>query len=196
MQTEIEAKFLDIDHEQMRTKLNELGAICAQPMRIMRRKNYDYPDQRLQKIGGWIRVRDEGDKVTLSYKQLDDRSLHGTKEISVKVDDFDKACQLMESIGLKQKSYQETKRESWQLDGAEIELDEWPWAKPYLEIEAGSEEQMKQVCQKLELNLDMAVHGSVEVVYLAEYDITEDEIDNWPQYKFTDVPEFFAQRRK
>jgi len=36
----------------------------------MVRQTYDFMDMRLNKIGGWVRVRDEGDKVTLSFKQL------------------------------------------------------------------------------------------------------------------------------
>lgn len=46
----------------------------------MRRKNYDYPDKKLEKVNGWARLRDEGDKVALSYKQLNDRSVNGMKE--------------------------------------------------------------------------------------------------------------------
>ncbi len=80
MQTEIEAKFLDVDVEALRKKLEEIGATQEHPEIFMKRKVFDYPDSRLEKKGGWIRVRDEGEKITLSYKQLNDRSLHGTKK--------------------------------------------------------------------------------------------------------------------
>lgn len=123
MDTEIEAKWLEVDHNAMRDKLKKTGAQLIKAERLMRRKNYDFSDQRLYKIGGWVRVRDEGDKITLSYKQLNDRTLHGTKEVSVIVDDFENACKFVESIGLVPKAYQETRRESWKLDGAEVELD-------------------------------------------------------------------------
>jgi adenylate cyclase class 2 len=89
METEIEVKFPDIDQEALRSSLKEKGAILEYPEVLMRRKTFDYSDRRLNKIGGWIRVRDEGDKITLSYKQLNDRTLHGTKEIDVVVDDFE-----------------------------------------------------------------------------------------------------------
>jgi len=39
--TEIEAKFLDIDHEAMRAKLDALGAKLIEPVRQMHRVNYD-----------------------------------------------------------------------------------------------------------------------------------------------------------
>lgn len=197
MQTEIEAKFLDSNHDEIRAKLHELGATCTNPMRLMKRKNYDFPDGRLEKIGGWVRVRDEGDKVTLSYKQLNDRTLHGTKEVSVTVGDFSATDSFLNAIGLAQQSYQETKRESWLLDGAQIELDEWPWTKPYLEIEADSEAAVRKVTGQLGLDWDEAKHGSVEVVYQAEYDATDEEIDHWQEITFTPVPDWLeAKRRK
>ena len=72
MQTEIEAKFPDINPDELRKKLLEAGAVLVHEERFMRRKVFDYPDSRLEKIGGWVRVRDEGDKVTFTYKQLND----------------------------------------------------------------------------------------------------------------------------
>ncbi|HBH16761.1 MAG TPA: adenylyl cyclase, partial [Candidatus Veblenbacteria bacterium] len=113
MQTEIEAKWIVSDLDIIRNKLSELKANLDQPERLMRRKPFDFPDNRLEKVGGWVRVRDEGDKITLAYKQLNDRSLHGTKEVSVEVSDFNNTCQILEAVGLEAKSYQETKRETW-----------------------------------------------------------------------------------
>lgn len=197
MQTEIEAKFLDVDHNYFRTKLKELGAICDQPLRLMRRKNFDYVDNRLEKeFTGWVRVRDEGDKITLAYKQLNDRSMHGTKEISIVVSSFDDTCKLLESIGLEAKSYQETKRESWKLNDVEIELDEWPWIPPFMEIEAPGEDKLRETANKLGLQIDKAVHGSVEIAYQAVYDVTDEEVDHWREILFIDVPEWLNNKRK
>src|SRR5690606_39780002 len=107
MHTEIEAKFLGVNHDAVRQKLKSAGAERVHSMRLMRRKNYDYPDLRLEKqFTGWVRVRDEGGKVTLAYKQLDDRTLTGTKEVSVVVSDFDDTCRFLEAIGLEVQSYQ------------------------------------------------------------------------------------------
>jgi adenylate cyclase class 2 len=197
MQTEIEAKFLDIDHDAMRAKLRELGAVCEQPMRLMKRKVYDFPDGSLRKKkNGWARVRDEGDKITMSYKQLNDRSFQGTKEVDVTIDSFEAGCSLLEALGLAQRGYQETKRESWKLHGIEIELDEWPWTKPYVEIEGPDEQAVRDVADQLGLDWATALHGSVEVVYQAEYDVTEDEVNSWTEFLFTPVPEFLEARRR
>ena len=196
MQTEIEAKFLRVDHVAMRSKLRELGATQVAPVRLMRRKNFDFPDFRLEKIGGWVRLRDEGDRTTLAYKQLNDRSLHGTKEVSVTVGNFEATEQFLLAIGLRQHSYQETKRESWEMDGAQIELDEWPWIQPFLEIEANDECSVRAIAQKLGLDWSAAVHGSVEVAYQAEYDVTEQEIDQWAEILFTPVPDWLAAKKR
>src|SRR3989338_531852 len=135
MKTEIEAKFLDIDGKELRNKLKIVGAELAHSELLMKRKVFDFADNRLRKIGGWVRVRDEGDKITLSYKQLNDRTLHGTKEINVVVDDFEQTCQFLSVLGLGQKSYQETKREKWTMGNSEITIDTWPWIPTFLEIE-------------------------------------------------------------
>lgn len=196
MQTEIEAKFLDINHDAMRDKLRKLGARRKLPMRLMKRKNYDFADGRLQKIGGWIRVRDEADKVTLSYKQLNDRSLHGTKEVSMVVDSFDAADSFLRSIGCEPTSYQETKRESWRLDNLEIELDEWPWTLPYVEIEGPDEPSLRDIATKLELPWDNVYHGSVEVVYRGQFDLTDEEFYTIKTITFDEpIPDWLEKRR-
>jgi adenylate cyclase class 2 len=196
MQTEIEAKFLAVDHRMMRSKLRKQGAECRHSMRLMKRTNYDFPDGRLQKVGGWVRLRDEGDKITLSHKWLTERSLHGMKEASVVVDSLGLANGFLLSIGLTPKSYQETKRESWQLGNAQVELDEWPWIRPFLEIEGPTEESVRETVGRLDLSWEAAIHGSVEVAYQAEYDVTEAEIDHWPEIVFTPVPGWLAAKRK
>lgn len=196
MQTEIEAKFLGVDHDEIRTKLKELGAKCGQPMRITKSKIFDFPDWRLEKVGGWVRVRNEGDKITLSYKQLNDRTLHGTEEVSLTVDSFDMAENFVKAIGLQQYSSQEKKRESWRLGDVQIELDEWPWIRPFMELEGPSESAVRAAAEKLGFSWKDALFGSVETAYQAEYDVTEAECDHWPEILFIPVPDWLEAKRK
>ena len=162
----------------------------------MRRRNFDYDDHRLEKIGGWIRVRDEGDKVTLTYKQLSDRTLHGTKEIEVVVNDFDKTCDLLISIGMISKAYQETKREKWKFGNVEITIDTWPWVPPFIELEGPNEEDVKMSASLLGLDWNKAMHGSVETIYQMHYDFTEEEIDRWPSITFIPEPDWLLVKKK
>ncbi len=195
MHTEIEAKFLDVDVDLLREKLKSFKARLVNDERTMKRKIFDFEDGRLRKISGWVRVRDEGNKVTLSYKQLNDRSLCGTKEVNVTVIDFQDTCNFLENIGMKQKSYQVTKRESWLLDDVEIEIDTWPWIPQFVELEGKSEEEVKSVASKLGLDWQKALHGSVEVAYQAYYDVTEDEIDAWEEITFVQIPDWLESKR-
>lgn len=196
MQTEIEAKWLNVVKDDLRARLRACGAQLRTTERLMVRHVYDHPDMRLEKIGGWVRVRDEGDKITMGYKQLQDRSLHGTKEVSVTIDNYAAGCDFLEAIGLKATSYQETKRESWTLDDAEIEIDTWPWIPSFVEIEASDESKLQTVASKLGLNMAEALHGSVEIAYQAVYDVTDAEIDNCPEIRFVAVPEWLEAKRR
>lgn len=196
METEVEAKFLDVDIKKFRSKLKSLNAKLVHPEVFMKRRTFDYSDDRLRKIGGWIRVRDEGKKVTMSYKQLNDRSLHGTKEITVGVSDFNKACEFLIDIGFKQKSYQETKREKWSLEGNEITIDTWPWVPNFVEIESKDELALKKIVKKVGFKFEDALHGSVENVYQKDFDVTEDEIDSWESITFIKTPKWLEKKRK
>jgi adenylate cyclase class 2 len=196
MQTEIEAKWLTVNSTEMRQILKDVGATLISPERLMVRRIFDYPDMRLERIGGWVRVRNEGDKITLSYKQLNDRTVHGTKEVNVVVNDFDTTCDFLEAIGLSQTSIQETKRESWKLGDTEIEIDTWPWIPTFIEIEAKSEDELFFVANRLGLSRAEALHGSVEVAYQAVYNVSEEEIDGWQEIRFIDTPKWLVERIK
>lgn len=196
MQPEIEVKFLDVDHALLRVRLRALGATCPSPMRLMKRKNYDFTDGRLRAKHGWARVRDEGDKITLSYKELHNRELDGTHEVQVTVDSFAAADALLRNLGLITTSYQETKRESWRLDGCEIELDQWPWTKPFVEMEGPDESKLRSLATRLQLDWNKAVHGSVEIVYRGEYDVTDEQVDRIATITFNEpIPNWLQRRR-
>lgn len=167
MKSEIEAKFLNVDHDDIRAKLKALGAICKQPMRLMRRVTIENPE--LVAKNAFVRVRDEGHRVTATYKQFDEESVDGAKEVEITVNDFDVAIQFLAAAGLPHQSFQESKRETWGLGGAEVVLDEWPWLKPYIEIEANDERIIRDVANKLGYKWSDAVFGDVMVAYRAQY---------------------------
>jgi adenylate cyclase, class 2 len=197
MKTEIEAKFLNINANELREKLKKIGAIMEYPERLMKRKVFDYPDERLRRMGAWVRVRDEGEgKITLSYKQLQDRTLHGTKEITLDVSDFQTTCDFLQACGFDSKSYQETKREKWTLGESEITIDTWPWIPTFVEIESENEEEIRKVANLLNFEWSKALHGSVETAYQDLFDVTEDEIDGWEEITFTPVPDWLEIKRK
>ena len=197
MKQEIEAKFLSVDIESVRQKLKDAGAACRYPMRLMRRVIIDYPDSRMQhEKDAYIRVRDEGDKITLTYKQFTSLELGGALEIETVVKDFDKTIEIFKATGLITKSFQESKRETWDIDGTEVVIDEWPWLDPYVEIEAEDEESIRQVAKKLKFVWDDAVFGDVMVAYRAQYSALPNSygIGNEPEVRFgSKIPEIFTK---
>lgn len=73
-------------------------------------------------------------------------------------------------------------------------LDEWPWLKPYIEIEGASEEALKAVAEELGFAWGDAVFGDVMVAYRQQYPhlTTDDKIGDLPEVKFGDpLPEMF-----
>lgn len=191
MKTEIEAMFADVDHDAIREKLKQLGGTCEHPMRDMRRTLVETEQMKVD--DAFLRVRDEGDKVTLTYKRHEDYGLHGTKEIEVVVSDFETTVELLKASGLEPTTYQESRRETWQLGDAEVVLDEWPWILPYIEIEGGSEEIVRDVADKLGLDWGAALHGGVDVIYAIKFpNRTARGVIDLPVVRFADpVPKEF-----
>lgn len=199
MKPEIEAKFLNVNHAELRKKLKSAGGVCEKPMRLMRRVVMDFPDERLHlKNKGWLRVRDEGDQITFTYKEQRERNAMGVREIETTAGDFNTTVELFKSIGLQVYSFQESKRETWYLDGTEVVLDTWPWIKPYIEIEGPSEAAIKSTAEKLGFDWSDAVFGGTTAVYRSEYPkiIEGETITELPDVKFdAPLPQWLQDRR-
>jgi len=171
MESEIEVKFLDVDIDDVRNRLTRAGAVLEQPMRFMRRALIE--EAHHIKENSFIRIRDEGDKVTLTFKRrlLPDgvTTIDSTKEIETTVGDFDKTVTIFAEAGWHYITMQESKRETWHLDDAEVVIDEWPWIKPYIEIEASSEEIVRRVADVLGFDWKDAAFGSVDIIYQRDF---------------------------
>lgn len=169
LQPEIEAKFLGVDFAQLRLILAELGAECVQPMRLMKRVIIEPEEVTQSGRDAFIRIRDEGDRVTLTYKEFQSASLSGAGEHQVVVSSFDDTVAIFAAAGLDYRSYQESRRETWRLGDVEVVLDEWPWIDSYCEIEGPTESAVRQVAGTLGLDFSQAVFGSVDVIYQRTY---------------------------
>ena len=186
MKNEIEAKFVNVVVDDIREKLTGLGAELIHPMRDMKRVTIDTPG--MKQKDAFLRVRDEGDKTTLTYKQFDALSLDGVKEIEVTVSDFDTTIALLTEAGLPYGSLQESRRETWQLNDVEVVIDEWPWLHPYIEIEGPSETSVIENAKKLGFAWDTAVFGDVMAAYRVQYPhlSLNDTVGNLPHVRFSD----------
>ncbi len=163
---EFEIKFLEVDVLELEKKLIAIGAKKIGET-FSRVENFDFPDFRLKKINGWVRLRTEFDKTTLTYKERqgvtsDDGSTkdHGMKELEVVVGDFNTTKNLLFAIGLIVKFEQERKRIRWIKDDIEFDIDTWPLVPTYLEIEGPSMEKLKEISEELGLDWEKHFIGS------------------------------------
>jgi adenylate cyclase class 2 len=177
MDTEYEATFRNIDKDEMRAKLKKAGAKLIRPESLHKRTVFHLPEECKIK-NGWIRVRDEGDKIVITLKVINGTRIQDTKEINLEVSDFKKANQLLAVLGCRKKAYQENKRELWILDGTEITIDEWPFLEPLVEVEGKSEKAVKSACKKLKLDYSKALFCAIGTVYSKKYGIPEYIINN------------------
>lgn len=197
MNTEIEAKFININHDEIRAKLTKIGAVLEQPLRLMRRVVIHTPDMTAK--NAFLRVRDEGHRTTITYKQFDSDTVDGAKEYEVETSSFDEAINILSASGLTYDVYQESKRENWRLGDVEIMLDEWPWLNPYLEIEGESEQSIKDVAHLLGFDWTDAQFGGVANIYKKQYPHIGDDGDRiinqeWSTIKFDDpAPELLKR---
>jgi adenylate cyclase class 2 len=142
---EHEAKILDIDPIAIEKLILDKGAEKLGE-KSMRRYVYGIVPGDQSK---WIRLRDDGTTTTLTVKQIASDAIDGTHEVEVGVDDFDTTNALLGALGFHPKSYQESKRTSFVLDSAQVEIDTWPLIPPYVEIEAGSKEEVIRIAALL-----------------------------------------------
>jgi adenylate cyclase, class 2 len=146
MPAEYEAKILDINPTVTAELILSKGGRQVTPPTLQRRYVYDIVpgDQ-----GKWIRLRDTGHTTTLAVKQISHDGIDGTYEVEVTVDSMDGTNELLNMLGFHPKSYQENRRTSFTLDGAQLEIDEWPMIPPYLEIEADTPDEVLRIAALL-----------------------------------------------
>lgn len=185
---EIEAKFININKEEVIAKLEKLGAQKVFDERLLRRCVYD------SFSGGaneWIRIRDEVDKVTMTYKNILANKVDGVKEIELIIDSFEKGRDFLKALGLKERAYQESKRIRYNIpsENVEFDIDTWPGLEPWIEIEAKSEDTVRKYARLLGFKWKDAMFGSADLVYEKIYNVSAHFITHeCPVLKFGHLP--------
>src|SRR3989339_1863825 len=123
MRIEYEATFKNIDKAALRLELEKIGATMIYPEFLMKRQVWHFPKGH-EVAGGWVRVRQEADKITLSVKIINNnKKIEDQKELCLTVSSYEDAKEIIDTLGCQAKAYQESKRELWKLDNVEITLD-------------------------------------------------------------------------
>lgn len=184
METEYEATFLNINKDEVRKKLKEVGATLTKPEFLQKRVPFHLPKEK-HSLGKFVRVRDEGDKITFSLKIFEgENKIEDQKEICVEINDFEGMVKILELIGCQRKSYQESKREIWVLDDVEIMIDEWPFLEPFVEVEGKSEEAVKKVSKKIGFDYSQALFCSTDKIYEKKYGMPVEKVNSIPKIVF------------
>ena len=167
MHIEFEERILEVDKDKMISKLESLGAIKKGEW-FQKRYVYDFNPVRENE---WIRLRTNGEVATLAYKNVEKNTVDGTKELEVEVSDFEETNELLNVLGYKAKGYQENKRIRYMLNDVEIDIDSWPMIPTYMEIEAESEEKVKEIEKLLEVDESKITALNCEDIYIQIYGI-------------------------
>lgn len=166
MPIEHEAKILDVDADTLEKQILAEGGVKVGEA-LQRRYVFDITPGDESK---WIRLRDTGRKITLTIKEITHDGIDGTRETEVTVDDLEATKVLLGKLGYTPKAYQENKRVSFTLDGAEIEIDTWPRIPTYAEVEAESKDKVVEIAARLGYSEDQLTGENTTKVY-ARYGI-------------------------
>jgi adenylate cyclase class IV len=175
--TRYEAKFYPVERDQIRTKLSGIGAKMVLPERKMRRsllRQYQYTQLKCD----YIRVRDEGQftKISAIINPVEGGLISDRKQIDVLANSYEETIKLFQAMGFIFDTYQEMLREIWQLGNAEIKIDTWPGLLTFIEIHAGSEEEVKGIAEKLGFSWDKKIITSVTEIFMKVYHLTDKEV--------------------
>lgn len=167
---EIECRFLEIDKEKLVKKLLDLGAKDHGEEMIEEVIIYDA-------LATWktqnriLRLRKIGDVIKCTYKEHQSQTVDGAYEIEFEVSDYDKAELLFEKLGFVGYRHQQKKRHTLELHGATFDIDTWPKIPTYLEIEAESEQVLKDVVKTIGYDWNSAVFKDAAYIIEENYNI-------------------------
>ena len=187
MPKEYEAKFLNIDVDSIKKILRKNGAKkLHNPI-----KYYRVIFKRCEEKGdkpGFVRIRDEGSKVTMTTKVFENIKFPQEHEVTIG-ETFEQGLRFLRSIGLEEKSYQETIREKWTHPLAhEITFDIIPGLPIYMEIDCTDEDKLNKLVSLLKLDKKDMHYGSYDKTFTEYYGIPSQKIiDKTPKLTFEQV---------
>lgn len=180
MKKEIEILFYDVNKQQLRQTLQVLNAQKIYDEFLQKRVVFDFGHK--DGIFSWTRIRQEKDKIVMSYKET--KKDEFAKEVEVEVSDFEKSISILSLSGVKATSYQENYREKYNYKNSEIVIDTWPWLLPVIEVESPNEEELKEIVDTLSLNVEKSFKGSINNVYKLKFGKWIQELTKEQQMKF------------
>jgi adenylate cyclase class 2 len=174
MGVEIEAKMKVDDLQAVRLLLHHHG---AKPLGRHLETNifFDTPDRSLLARDEGIRLRRSRDVVSgreeyvlTSKGPRQQGELKSREELETTVGDIQAMTAILARLGFVQTFSFEKKRESWQLEGCHVELDELPVFGTFVEVEGPSEQVVQRVRDLLGLR-DVPLVKPSYIAMVAKY---------------------------
>lgn len=157
MPVEIEAKIKVDDLAATRAKLQSLGAKLVGDF-FETNVIFDTEDRSLLAVDKGLRVRaarnvaTDEESVTITFKGPRKHSaMKSRQETELQVSGFQPAVELLGQLNFHQVLLFEKRRQSWELGGCKVELDELPHLGCFVEIEGQSEKAIQRVQEQLGL---------------------------------------------
>lgn len=188
--TETEVKLYVPYLEAVQARLETIGAKLTAPRVYERNVRYDNAERSMTPAGIVLRLRQDT-RARLTYKAEGDvqNGIVSRFEAEVEVSDFEAMETILGRLGYTPYMIYEKYRTTYELDGAEIVLDEMPYGN-FVEIE-GDEGTIEKVINRLGLQKVTRYDGSYAVLFerarralgLTFTDLT------FANFKGVDVPE-------
>ena len=123
-------------------KLEKIGAKKEHDFVKFERAAFNLCDPNIK---GFVRVRNEVNKITMTSKIYKDDNFPEENEISIN-ESFEEGVNFIKSLSLPQRAYQESLREKWNHPEVhEIVFDIIPGLPIYMEIDCTSEEKLNKM---------------------------------------------------
>ena len=152
---EVEVKILEIDKNQVIQKLGDMGAnqIFEGNMQV---SYYDFPDETLKKNNKLLRLR-TGEITELTFKKKISRDKYKImEEHEAVISNENVMKEILTKIGLCETKKMTKHRTSFVLNRIHFEIDEIPGIPVLLEIEAPTQEDVKEYVEKLGFSMNEA----------------------------------------
>src|SRR5688572_8593288 len=163
---ETEVKFFVRDLPQIELRLQLLKAQLIQPRIHEINYRFDFPNNELRNNQKVLRLRkDEQARLTFKGASKEGKSgVMSREEIEFVVEDFDKAKQLLESLGFTPVVFYEKYRTTYELYETHIMLDELPYGQ-FVEIESENINVIQEVSELLNLNWNAMVRAGYHALF-------------------------------
>lgn len=165
MHKEVEARFIGIDYDALKKRLDQLGATDRGTHHLQETVFFDKELSWNTDRGKFVRVRKIGSETLMTFKHNERDEVDGTKEIELTVDDYDRSCDFLREVGLVPYRRQEKRRHSYAMGEVRVDIDFWPRLPPYAELEGPSEAHLKEAAARLGFNwVDADFHNAAWVI--------------------------------